>query len=295
MNQISTFRRRLPRLIIISLSCAIALLWALGPIYWVIVSSISTRMELYAAPLKVWFPSEPTLDAYFRLFQGGGQYRGGEISPTDGLMWSGLLNTLIVSIMSGIVVTLLSTNAGYVFARMRFRGRGVVFYFLMMLMPLPPWVSIIPLFFLISKAGLIDSLPGMVILFVVFLLPLGIWLMSTFVREIHPEVEEAAMIDGCSRWQIMRWIIYPLSKAGMAAVFLVSLLTVWNNFLLPLIFTRSPNSQMLTVVLSLFVGQYEVAWEDMAAAAVVTMLPPFLIALFFQRFLIRGMTLGAVK
>ena len=252
-------------------------------------------MELYATPIKSWFPSEPTWEAYIRLFQGGGQYRGGDVSPTEGLMWSGLYNTLFVSIVSALFVTFLSTNAGYVFARMKFRGRGFIFFFLMLMMPLPLWVSIIALFFMISNAGLIDTLSGMILLFIVFLLPLGIWLMSTFIREINPEIEEAAIVDGCSRWQLLRWIIYPLSKSGMAAVFLVSLLTVWNNFLLPLIFTRSPDSQMLTVVLSLFVGQYEVAWEDMAAAAVVTMLPPFLIALFFQRFLIRGMTLGAVK
>lgn len=283
------------RLLLIYGLCALALLWAIGPIYWVAVSSISTRMELYATPIKSWFPSEPTWDAYIRLFSGGGQYRGGEVSPTDGLMWSGLVNTLIVSILSAVLVTVLSTNAGYVFARMKFRGKGFVFFFLMLMMPLPIWVSLIALFFLVSQVGLLDTLHGMILLFVVFLLPLGIWLMSTFVREINPEIEEAAMVDGCNRWQLMRWIIYPLSKAGMAAVFLVSLLTVWNNFLLPLIFTRGPDSQMLTVVLSLFVGQYEVAWEDMAAAAVVTMLPPFIIALFFQRFLIRGMTLGAVK
>ena len=277
MNQF--FHSKWSKNILIYFFSIIALLWAVGPIYWVVVSSISTRMELYSAPEKVWFPSEPTLEAYYRLFQGGGQYRGGDVSPTEGLMWSGLINTLIISIVSGALITFLSTNAGYVFA----------------LMPLPLWVSIITLFFLISKAGLIDSLTGMVILFVVFILPLGIWLMATFVRDINIEIEEAAMIDGCNRWQLMYWIVYPLSKAGMAAVFLISILTVWNNFLLPLIFTRSPDSQMLTVVLSMFVGQYEVAWEDMAAAAVVTMLPPFLIALFFQRFLIRGMTLGAVK
>ena len=293
MNQF--FHRKWSKNILIYFFSIIALLWAVGPIYWVVVSSISTRMELYSAPEKVWFPSEPTLEAYYRLFQGGGQYRGGDVSPTEGLMWSGLINTLIISIVSGALITFLSTNAGYVFARMKFRGKNAVFYFLMMLMPLPLWVSIITLFFLISKAGLIDSLTGMVILFVVFILPLGIWLMATFVRDINIEIEEAAMIDGCNRWQLMYWIVYPLSKAGMAAVFLISILTVWNNFLLPLIFTRSPDSQMLTVVLSMFVGQYEVAWEDMAAAAVVTMLPPFLIALFFQRFLIRGITLGAVK
>ena len=85
----------------------IALLWAVGPIYWVVVSSISTRMELYSAPEKVWFPSKPTLEAYYRLFQGGGQYRGGDVSPTEGLMWSGLINTLIISIVSGALITFL--------------------------------------------------------------------------------------------------------------------------------------------------------------------------------------------
>lgn len=291
----STFYRHLMKRVCIYLLCAIALLWAIGPIYWILVSSISTRMELYATPIKSWFPSEPTWEAYIRLFQGGGQYRGGNVSPTEGLMWSGLYNTLFVSVVSALFVTFLSTNAGYVFARMKFKGRGFIFFFLMLMMPLPLWVSIIALFFIISNAGLIDTLSGMILLFIVFLLPLGIWLMSTFIRDINPEIEEAAIVDGCNRWQLLRWIIYPLSKSGLAAVFLVSFLTVWNNFLLPLIFTRSPDSQMLTVVLSLFVGQYEVAWEDMAAAAVITMMPPFLIALFFQRFLIRGMTLGAVK
>ena len=290
-----TFNRHLIKRICIYFLCAIALLWAIGPIYWIFVSSVSTRMELYATPIKSWFPSEPTWEAYIRLFQGGGQYRGGNVSPTEGLMWSGLYNTLFVSVVSALFVTFLSTNAGYVFARMKFRGRGFIFFFLMLMMPLPLWVSIIALFFMISNAGLIDTLSGMILLFIVFLLPLGIWLMSTFIRDINPEIEEAAIVDGCNRWQLLRCIIYPLSKSGLAAVFLVSFLTVWNNFLLPLIFTRSPDSQMLTVVLSLFVGQYEVAWEDMAAAAVITMLPPFLIALFFQRFLIRGMTLGAVK
>ena len=291
----STFYRHLMKRVCIYLLCAIALLWAIGPIYWILVSSISTRMELYATPIKSWFPSEPTWEAYIRLFQGGGQYRGGNVSPTEGLMWSGLYNTLFVSVVSALFVTFLSTNAGYVFARIKFKGRGFIFFFLMLMMPLPLWVSIIALFFIISNAGLIDTISGMILLFIVFLLPLGIWLMSTFIRDINPEIEEAAIVDGCNRWQLLRWIIYPLSKSGLAAVFLVSFLTVWNNFLLPLIFTRSPDSQMLTVVLSLFVGQYEVAWEDMAAAAVITMMPPFLIALFFQRFLIRGMTLGAVK
>src|SRR2546421_5159521 len=98
-------------------------------------------------------------------------------------------------------------------------------------------------------------------------------------RDLPPEVEDAAYVDGCTRWQALRYVIVPLARPGMTAVFLVALLTTWNGFLIPLIFTNSARSQPLTVVLSLFVGQYEVEWESMAAAAVVTMLPPMLMAL----------------
>jgi multiple sugar transport system permease protein len=146
-----------------------------------------------------------------------------------------------------------------------------------------------------TQLNLLDTPHGLILLFTVFHLPLSIWLMSTFIRDIPLEIEDAALVDGCNRWQLVGLIVAPLARPGMIAVFLVTLLTTWNNFLIPLIFSRSSNSQPLTVVLTLFIGQYEVAWEDMAAAAVVTMLPPFLMALFFQRYLVRGLTMGAVK
>lgn len=287
--------RRALRLALIYLGCAVALFWALAPIYWVVVSSVSTRAELYATPYKVWLPRSPTFEHYVTLFTQGAKYRAGGFSPTAGLMWSGLRNTLIVSTLSAAIVTLLSTGAGYIFARMRFRGRGALFFYIMLMMPLPIWVALISLFFLMSRLELLDTLVGLVILFVTFLLPLGVWLMSTFVRDIPIETEDAARVDGCTRWQLLWRIVFPLARPGMIAVFLVALVTSWNNFLIPLIFTRSADSQMLTVVLTLFIGQYEVAWEDMSAAAVLTMLPPFLMALFFQRYLVRGLTMGAVK
>jgi multiple sugar transport system permease protein len=165
----------------------------------------------------------------------------------------------------------------------------------MMMMPLPVWVSIIALYFLMTQLNMVDTLPGLIIIFVTFLMPLSVWLMSTFIRDVPQEIEDAALVDGCNRWQLMWSVIIPLARPGMIAVFLVALLSTWNNFLIPLIFTRTQASQPLTVVLTLFIGQYEVAWEDMSAAAVMTMLPPFLMALFFQRYLVRGLTLGAVK
>lgn len=283
------------RQILIYIACAIVLFWALAPIYWVLVSSISTRTELYARPYKVWFPSQPTFDHYTTLFTSGAKFRDGGFSPTAGLMGSGLKNSLVVSVSTATIVTLVATFTGYIFARMRFRGKQVSFYFLMLMMPLPLWVALIALFFLMTQLNLIDTPQGLIIIFTVFLLPLSIWLMSTFIRDIPIEVEDAGLVDGCSRWQLLRYLVIPLARPGMIAVFLVALLSTWNNFLIPLIFTRTSNAQPLTVVLTLFIGQYEVAWEDMAAAAVLTMLPPFLMALFFQRYLVRGLTMGAVK
>jgi multiple sugar transport system permease protein len=288
-------QRKNVRLVFIYVACALLLLWALAPIYWVFASSISNRTELYARPYKIWFPSQPTLEHYVSLFTSGARYRDGGFSPTAGLMGSGLRNSIIVSVGAASIVTLLSTGAGYVFARMRFRLRQPVFFFLMLMMPLPIWVSLIALFFLMSQLALIDSVVALILIFVTLLTPLSVWLMTTFVRDIPSETLDAALVDGCTPWQLLRYIVIPLAAPGMVAVFLVALLSTWNNFLIPLIFSRTSNSQPLTVVLTLFIGQYEVAWEDMAAAAVVTMLPPFLMALFFQRYLVRGLTMGAVK
>ncbi|MBK8026706.1 MAG: carbohydrate ABC transporter permease [Chloroflexi bacterium] len=293
LREIFNPKRR--RLYFLYLCSAILLFWALAPIYWVFVSSVSTRQELYARPYKIWFPAQPTFNHYVTLFTQGAAYRDGGFSPTAGLMGDGLRNSIVISIASATVVTFLATGAGYSFARLRFRGKQFAFFFLMLMMPLPFWVALIALFFLISQLNMLDTVHGLILLFIVFELPLSVWLMSTFIRDIPSEIEDAAMVDGCNRWQILFRIIIPLARPGMIAVFLVALLTTWNNFLLPLVFSRTSASQPMTVVLTLFIGQYEVAWEDMSAAAVVTMLPPFVMALFFQRYLVRGLTMGAVK
>lgn len=287
-------RRKRLRLIFIYAMCAIVLLWVLGPIYWVAVSSISTRSELYAQPYKVWFPSQPTLEHYVTIFTTGAEFRGGA-SPTAELMTAGLRNSVIISVASAAIVTSLAVGTGYVFARMRFIGKRIVFFFIMFMLPLPIWVSLIALFFLITQFGLLDTLPGLILIFVTLLLPLSVWMMTTFIRDIPEEIQDAARVDGAGRWRLVFSIILPLARPGMVAVFLVALLSTWNNFLIPLIFTRSADSQPLTVALTQFIGQYEVAWEDMSAAAVVTMLPPFVMALFFQRYLVRGLTMGAVR
>lgn len=282
------------RLAFLYLMSAVVLFWALAPIYWVIVSSVSTRTELYAAPYKIWFPSEPTFQNYIDLFTTGPKYRDGGFLPTADLMGAGMRNSLVYSLTTAGLVTLMATAAGYVFARMRFRFKGLTFFYFMLMMPLPIWVSLIALYFILSQLRLIDSLLGLTLITTTLILPLNIWLMTTYIRDIPNEIEDAAFVDGCSRLQLVWRIIIPLARPGMTATFLVALLTAWNSFLVPLIFTNTAAAQPMTVVLSFFIGQYEVAWEAMSAAAVVTMLPPMLLALFFQRYLVRGLTVGAV-
>ena len=290
----SVARARL-RLVGIYAGCAVLLFWALAPVYWLVVSSISNRADLYQAPNKVWIPSPPTLEHFEQVLFGGGQIRGAETAGIANVLWAGLTNSFVSSVSTAVIVMLLCTGIGYVFARMRFSGKRISFYFIMFMMPLPIWVSLISLFFLMSRLGLIDTLPGLILIFVAFAIPLATWLMATFVRDIPIEIEEAGIIDGATRWQILRLLVIPLARPGMIAVFLVVLLTTWNAFLIPLVFTRSADSMTMTVVLTLFIGQFEVAWEAMAAAAMLTMLPPLILALFFQRYLVRGLTLGAVK
>jgi len=286
---------RVVRRIFFWVAVALLALWSLAPIYWIVVSSISTRIELYTVPYKHWIPQSPTLQNYIDVFTTGPKYRAGGFLPSATLLYSGVRNSILVALLAAALLSLLASLAGYTFARLNFRGRSFLFFMMLLLVPLPIWVSLIALFQLMSVVGLIDTKLGLVLLFVAYGAPLYVWLMQTYIRATPRDIEEAALIDGASRFRALRTIILPVAFPGLVSVFLVAFLTVWNAFLIPLIFTNSESAQPLTVVLSLFIGQYEVAWEAMSAAAVVTMIPPIVMALFFQRYIVRGLALGALQ
>ncbi len=286
---------RVVRRVFFWVAVALLALWSLAPIYWIVVSSISTRIELYSVPFKHWIPQSPTLQNYIDVFTTGPKYRAGGFLPSATLLYSGVRNSILVALLAAALLSLLATLAGYAFARLNFRGRSFLFFMMLLLVPLPIWVSLIALFGLMSTLGLIDTKFGLVLLFVAYGAPLYVWLMQTYIRATPRDIEEAALIDGASRFRALRDVVLPVAFPGLVSVFLVAFLTVWNAFLIPLIFTNSESAQPLTVVLSLFIGQYEVAWEAMSAAAVVTMIPPIVMALFFQRYIVRGLALGAVQ
>jgi multiple sugar transport system permease protein len=269
--------------------------WAIAPILWIFVSSISTRSDLYAVPIKKWIPESPTFQNYKDILTSGPKYRGGGSMPTADLLFSGLRNSVEVTLISAALITLLASFGGYVFARMEFPLRRTAFAAILLLVPLPFWVSLTTLYFIMAQLGLLDKNIGLILIYSALVLPLPMWMMTTFVRDLPLSLEDAASLDGASRLRTIWDIVLPLARPGMTSVFLISALAIWNSFLIPLVFTSSQSSQPLTVVLSLFVGQYEVAWEAMAAAAVLVMLPPLLMAFFFQRYLVRGMFIGGTS
>jgi multiple sugar transport system permease protein len=286
-------RKRGGRLVIYG-GAALLVAWALVPILWVFISSISVRSELYSVPIKHWIPEAPTLQNFIDLFTSGPKYRGQAVLPGTELLALGMRNSLFLALGSATIVTIVGLLAGYAFSRLRFRGKRLLFILLMVLVPLPIWVSLTSLYFFLQQVGLRDSLFGLLLVFVAYQLPLATWLMQTYIDRVPKEIEESAVVDGASRLRALVAVVAPIARPGISAVFLVTFLTTWNNFLIPAIFSTSSASAPMTVVLSLFIGQYEVAWESMAAAALLTMLPPAILALFFQRYLVRGLALGAV-
>ncbi len=283
------------RLVGVYAASFMTVVWALAPIYWILVSSVSTRTELLAKPYKHWIPQSPTLQNFVDILTKGQKYRAGGTLPTSELLIAGLKNSLFISISVAIIVTLLATLAGYIFARIKFRLKDTAFLYIMFLMPLPIWVSLVSLYFMMTRAGLNDSSYGLILILGTVALPLAVLLMTTFIRDLPQEIEEAASIDGASRWQTLWLIIFPLALPGVSSVLLVSFLNTWNAYMIPMIFSNTAKSQTITVVLTLFIGQYETAWEQMAAATVLVMIPPILLALFFQRYLVRGLSMGAVN
>ena len=233
------------RLAIIYVLCAVVLIWALAPIYWVAVSSISTRQELYARPYKIWFPRQPTLESYQTIFTQGAKFRSGGFSPTAHLMGTGLRNSVIISVASAGIVTLMATGAGYAFARMNFRGKkchlpadhaddsaaDLGLFDRLVFPDVAAWPG--------RYAGRPDSDlrdPA----------PAAFDLADDHLRARYPERDtRRRRVDGADRWRLVYSIVLPLARPGMVAVFLVGMLTTWNNFLIPLIFSRTDDSSHL--------------------------------------------------
>jgi multiple sugar transport system permease protein len=205
----------------------------------------------------------------------------------------GLMNSLLVTLFTTFLVLLISFPAAYALARFKFGGGSLSSYILSIRL-LPPIVFAIPLLILLYMLGLNDTIMGLVIVYLAFNMPLAIFLLRSFILEIPIEIEEAAIIDGCSRYQVISHVTFPLSKPGLVAAGILTFIMTWSEYLFALLFTLK-NAVTINVVASQFVTQHTIRYGEIAAAMVVGMFPSVVFLLLIQKHLVKGLTFGAVK
>ena len=265
--------------------------WSLAPIALGVSTSISTQREVNSVPTR-WVPRHPTLRAYRDLLQGTSSQRAGGTVTEAGTFSRSIRNSTVLAIVSTAVILVFSTMAAYAFGRLRFRFGGALFAVLVGTMIVPIFVIVIALFKLMADARLIDTKRGLVMVFVATLTPLATWLLYTQVREMPAEPEEAALIDGCRRWQAFVRVVIPQMSSGIAAVAAILVLSVWGEFLIPLLLTSTMTAKPVTVQITEYVGKYTTNYPILAAAGVLALIPPALLALALNK-RITGMLAGS--
>jgi multiple sugar transport system permease protein len=266
-------------------------LWSVAPIVLGISTSISTQREVNAAPERL-VPHAPTLKAYRDLLEGTNNQRGGGTVTEAGTFLRSLRNSTVLALVSTAVILVFATMAAYAFGRLRFRFGGALFAVLVGTLVVPIFVVVIALFKLMAEAHLIDTKRGLVAVFVSTLTPLATWLLYTQVREMPTEPEEAALIDGCRRWQAFVRVVIPQMSSGIAAVAAILVLSVWGEFLIPLLLTSTMTAKPVTVQITEYVGKYTTNYPILAAAGVLALIPPALLALALNK-RITGMLAGS--
>jgi multiple sugar transport system permease protein len=251
-----------------------------APFFWQALTSLRPDAELL--PLAHLWPSRLTLAHYDVVFR-------------QSLMPRALVNSLGVALLSTLLAVGLGALAAYALARLPVSGRGLILLGMIAATAFPQIATVSPLYLMMRAFGLRDTWLALILADVSFTLPLVIWLLAGFIREIPPALEEAAAVDGAGRLATLRWVVLPLVAPGMASAGLLAFLFSWNEFLFAYSFTATEASRTVPVALALFPGVFEVPWGDIAAASLLASLPPIFIVVAFQRYLVRGLLAGALR
>lgn len=250
------------------------------PFFWQLLTSFKPEAELLVLPPLL--PTTFTLE-HFRVVL------------ERSVIPQALLNSLGIAALTTLLALALGVPAAYAIARLPVPAKALLLLGIVASTAFPQIATVSPLYLLLRALGLRDTWAALVLAHTSFALPLMIWLLSGFIREIPWEVEEAAHIDGASRFEVLRWIVLPLAAPGIASTALLAFLFSWNEFLFAYTFTATEASRTVPVALALFPGVFEVPWGDIAAASILASLPPILIVVGLQRYLVRGLLAGALR
>ncbi|RNF33568.1 carbohydrate ABC transporter permease [Paracoccus methylarcula] len=255
--------------------------FAMFPLFWLLKIAVTPDKLVFTEGTALW-PSAMTLDNFRRV-----------LTQTDFLSY--FTNSLIVSLSTAAVTTMIAAAAGYAFSRFHFRGKPVIIAVMLVTQMFPLLMIIAPIYSIIAKLGLLNSLSSLIIVYTAFNIPFATFLMQSFFDGIPGDLEEAAMIDGCSRFQALRKVIFPLTLPGLGATLGFVFTAAWSELLFALMLISSNDTMTFPVGLLTFVSKFSVDWGQMMAAGVMALVPSCLFFLFIQRYLVQGLTSGAVK
>ncbi len=260
----------------------VMLMYNLVPFFWMVSTSFKTGPEAYAIP-PTWWPRNPT------LYEGYGKV----------LLWTNFpryfLNSVIVSLSAALLSTLVGALAGYGFSRFAFRGRTFLIGVLLASQMLPGVLLVGPYFKMLARIGLYNSYVGLIAAFTTLTLPFSAWMLKGFVDTVPHELDEAALIDGCCRRQAFMRVVLPLITPGMVATLIFAFLLAWGDLLWVLCLTSTDSMATVTLGLSRLVTQFRVLWPQLMAGSVIAVFPPMILYLLLQKYLVQGLTGGAVK
>jgi multiple sugar transport system permease protein len=262
-----------------SVAIAFMLFWALGPIAWMLLTSIKPDNIVASMP-PVWIFT-PTLNSYVELFQ-----------TSEFQLYT--YNTLIVATVTSALATVFGFLSAYSFTRFRYKGSTFLPLFYLVVRMVPRISLVLPFYVILSKMGMLNTKSALILSYTTFALPFGIWMMIGFLKELPIDLEEAAAVDGANRWQILWKVVIPLAAPGIATTAIFAFLLGWNEFLFSLILS-GPESRTLPVMVSGFETDRGIRWGQLSSAAISIMLPVVCVALFLQRHIVKGLTMGAVK
>jgi multiple sugar transport system permease protein len=251
------------------------------PFVWMALISFKPETEIFAREV-VLMPREATFENYVAVFKAAPYLKF-------------FFNSLFIATITTICATVISTMAAYAFSRFRFPGRDVIAFLILATQMFPLVTGIIPLYLVFTKIGLINTYWCLLIAYVAFTIPFCTWMLKGFFDTIPKEIEEAALIDGCSRMQILTTIVLPMSKPAIVATGVFCFILSWNEFLYATVFTTSDSVRTLPAALGQMIGQGYTQWGSLNAAGIMTTIPVVIFFMFFQRHLVSGLTAGAVK
>jgi multiple sugar transport system permease protein len=263
------------------IAVAAIVIFCLFPFYWLINLSLKTGADLSESSL---FPPNPTLDNYESIFNNGDFTRA-------------LLNSAIIAVVTTTLAIVVGSFCAYALARLRFRRKFIILALVLSITTFPAIAIAAPLFRLWTDIGIFDTLIGLIIPNLTFALPLAIYILVSFFKEIPKDLEEAALVDGATHFMAFRKVVVPLAAPGLATAAILTFIATWNEFLLAITLTSTPSARPVPAAIAFFTGstQFEIPYGTITAASVTISVPLIIMVLLFQKRIVAGLTAGAVK